>query len=197
MRWGIEKFSHRSVCVIEGSFDFRSQLYTGDDFFKVVNYDVVARDLKTIIDYAPDLVILDEAQRIKNWKTRIAQSVKQIKSPYAFVLTGTPLENRLEELHSIVEFVDRYRLGPMFRFLSNHQVIDKENGKVVGYQNLKAIGQTLSSILVRRTKNEVLKQLPPGFTVESRGIGAAHRPCASAWTASRGAGSKFYFRRNY
>lgn len=156
----IEKFSLRSVCVIEGPFDFRSQLYTRGDFFKVVNYDVINRDLKAIIDFAPDLIILDEAQRIKNWKTRIAQSVKQIKSPYAFVLTGTPLENRLEELHSIVEFVDRYRLGPMFRFLSNHQVIDKESGNVIGYQNLKAIGQTLSSILIRRTKNEVLKQLP-------------------------------------
>ena len=65
----------------------------------------------------PDLIILDEAQRIKNWNTRTAQSVKQLESEFAFVLTGTPLENRLEELHSIIEFVDRFRLGPMFRFL--------------------------------------------------------------------------------
>ena len=109
---------------------------------------------------APDLVILDEAQRIKNWKTRRARSVKRIASDYAFVLTGTPLENRLEELHSIVEFIDRYRLGPLFRFLANHQVLEEDSGKVVGYRNLKAIGETLAPILLRRKKEEVLLQLP-------------------------------------
>ena len=117
----IERFSERSACVIEGIFHKRRRLYADEAFFKIVNYDVVYRDLELIANLSPDLVILDEAQRIKNWKTRTARSVKQIKSPYAIVLTGTPLENRLEELHSIVEFIDRYRLGPMFRFLDNHQ----------------------------------------------------------------------------
>ena len=156
----IEKFCGRSVCVIEGPTHSRRMLYESETFFKIVNYDVVFRDLNSIAQLSPDLVILDEAQRIKNWKTRVAQSVKQIKSPYAFVLTGTPLENRLEELHSIVEFVDRYRLGPMFHFLANHQELDSQTGKVIGYRNLKAIGETLSSILIRRKKAEVLKQLP-------------------------------------
>jgi hypothetical protein len=75
------------------------------------------------------------------------------------VLTGTPLENRLEELHSIVEFVDRFRLGPMFRFLAEHQHVD-ETGRVVGYRNLSKISETLATILVRRTKDKVLKELP-------------------------------------
>ncbi len=156
----IEKFCDNSACVIEGLFNKRCQLYAEESFFKIVNYDVVHRDLKLITNLSPDLVILDEAQRIKNWKTRTAQSVKQIKSPYAMVLTGTPLENRLEELHSIVEFIDRYRLGPMFQFLSNHQILDEESGKVIGYRNLKNIGRSLSSILIRRKKSEVLTQLP-------------------------------------
>ncbi len=156
----IERFSERSACVIEGVFHKRRRLYADESFFKIVNYDVVYRDLELIANLSPDLVILDEAQRIKNWKTRTARSVKQIKSPHAIVLTGTPLENRLEELHSIVEFIDRYRLGPMFRFLDNHQVMDKESGKVVGYRNLKQIGETLSSVLIRRRKDEVLTQLP-------------------------------------
>ena len=83
-----------------------------DGFFKITNYDTFTRDLDLIDAWSPDLVILDEAQRIKNWNTRAARSVKRIASPYAIVLTGTPLENRLEELISIVQFVDRYRLGP-------------------------------------------------------------------------------------
>ena len=103
--------------------------------------------------------MLDEAQRIKNWQTRTAQSIKRLESPYAIVLTGTPLENRLEELYSIVEFVDRFRLGPMFRFLDRHQHVD-ENGRVVGYQRLNDISKTLKPILVRRTKDKVLDQLP-------------------------------------
>src|SRR5262249_46216675 len=107
----------------------------------------------------PDLVILDEAQRIKNWETRVARSVKKIASPHAIVLTGTPLENRLEELISIVQFVDRYRLGPTFRLLHDHQVRD-EVGKVVGYRDLDRIGQTLEPVLLRRQKDQVLDQLP-------------------------------------
>ena len=156
----IEKFCDRSATVIEGLIHKRRQLYADDSFFKIVNYDVVARDLDAITAMAPDLVILDEAQRIKNWQTRTAQSVKRIDSPYAIVLTGTPLENRLEELHSIVEFVDRHRLGPLFRFLATHQLADDETGKVVGYRNLHAINDTLSPILLRRTKDDVLQQLP-------------------------------------
>jgi hypothetical protein len=85
--------------------------------------------------------------------------VKKIVSPHAIVLTGTPLENRLQELVSIVEFVDLHRLGPTHRFLANHQTLD-EFGKVVGYRDLEEIGRTLSPILVRRRKAEVLRQLP-------------------------------------
>ena len=57
-------------------------------------------------------MIVDEAQRVKNWNTIAARALKRIDSPYAVVLTGTPLENKLEELISIVQFVDQHRLGP-------------------------------------------------------------------------------------
>ena len=120
---------------------------------------MIHRDLDLIRRWEPDLIVLDEAQRIKNWKTRTAQSVKVLESQYAIVLTGTPLENRLEELHSIVEFVDRFRLGPSFRFLAEHQHTD-DNGRVIGYRNLSKISGTLESILVRREKSQVLKELP-------------------------------------
>ena len=155
----IERFAPRKTIVVEGLTARRSELYAAESFYKITNYDVVRRDAEAIVGWRPDLIILDEAQRIKNWKTRTAQSVKQLASPYAFVLTGTPLENRLEELHSIVEFVDRFRLGPMFRFLHAHQQTD-ETGRVIGYQNLSQISQTLAPILVRRTKERVLKELP-------------------------------------
>jgi superfamily II DNA or RNA helicase len=155
----IEKFCGRSAIVVEGLAAKRAGLYASDSFYKITNYDVVHRDLGPIGKWGPEMIILDEAQRIKNWKTRRAQSVKKLDSKYAIVLTGTPLENRLEELHSIVEFVDRFHLGPLFRFLAEHQHLD-EHGKVVGYHNLSGIAKSLQPILVRRTKAEVLKELP-------------------------------------
>ncbi len=155
----IEKFCGRSALVVEGLLSRRADCYAAESFYKITNYEVVHRDLEAIHRWGPEIVILDEAQRIKNWKTRRAQTIKRLHSKYAIVLTGTPLENRLEELHSIVEFVDRFRLGPVFRFLAEHQHTD-ECGKVIGYRNLDKIGQTLRPILIRRTKKEVLKQLP-------------------------------------
>jgi superfamily II DNA or RNA helicase len=155
----IEKFTGRQATVVEGFLNRRRQLYEADSFYKLTNYDVIHRDLDAIGRWQPDLIILDEAQRIKNWQTRTAQSVKRLESKYAMVLTGTPLENRLEELHSIVEFVDRHRLGPMFRFLDRHQHVD-DHGRVVGYRDLSNISQTLEPILIRRTKDKVLKELP-------------------------------------
>ena len=59
-----------------------------------------------------DLIILDEGQRIKNWESKTARVIKGLKSPFALVLSGTPLENRLDELYSVVQFVDDRRLPP-------------------------------------------------------------------------------------
>ncbi len=155
----IDKFIGRPTQVIGGLRPRRQQQFAQPSFFKITNYDTVHRDLDLIRGWAPDLVILDEAQRIKNWNTRAARTVKKIVSPYAIVLTGTPLENRLEELVSIVQFVDQYRLGPTYRLLHEHQIKD-EHGRVVGYKDLDRIGKTLSPILIRRQKNQVLNQLP-------------------------------------
>lgn len=156
----IEKFTVRPSEVIEGLRPQRENGFaSAEPFYKIMNYDTVYLDLDLIEKWSPDLVILDEAQRIKNWTTRVARSVKKIQTPYAIVLTGTPLENRLEELISIVQFVDRFRLGPTYRLMNRHQVSD-EAGKVTGYRDLDQIGKTLEPVLLRRQKDEVLDQLP-------------------------------------
>ncbi len=110
--------------------------------------------------WQPDAVILDEAQRIKNWEAKTSRAVKKLRSRYALVLTGTPLENKLEELYSIVQFVDDRRLGPAFEFLNEHRVLDVK-GNLTGYRQLDKIRDKLAPILLRRTRAEVLTQLPP------------------------------------
>ncbi|MCZ7597265.1 MAG: SNF2-related protein [Gammaproteobacteria bacterium] len=96
---------------------------------------------------------------MKNWDTKAARALKQLASPYALVLTGTPLENRLRELVSIVQFVDQHRLGPTWRFLERHQVV-ADTGQVVGYRHLDEVAASLAPVLIRRRKAEVLDQLP-------------------------------------
>lgn len=155
----ITRFTNRRATVIGGLRAVRQARYAQGDFCKIANYETVSRDLDLIEAWAPDVVIVDEAQRIKNWNTIAARALKRIDSPYAIVLTGTPLENRLEELISIVQFVDQHRLGPTWRLLDEHQQRD-ERGRVVGYRDLHRIGQTLAPIMLRRRKSEVLEQLP-------------------------------------
>lgn len=155
----IDRFTDRSAVVVEGLTPERKSHYASDSFFKIINYEIVHRDLEMINQWHPDLIILDEAQRIKNWKTRTARTVKSLESTYAIVLTGTPLENRIEELHSLMEFVDRSHLGPLYRFVHNHQLTD-EHGKVIGYRDLEKVRTSLKEVMIRRKKSEVLKQLP-------------------------------------
>ena len=125
-----------------------------------MNYEQVVRDREAINAWKPDVIVLDEAQRIKNWEAKTSREVKKLKSRYAMVLTGTPLENRLEELYSIVQFVDERRFGPAFQFLHEHRVLDDE-GNLKGYRNLDKIREKLAPIFLRRTRGEVLTQLPP------------------------------------
>ena len=70
------------------------------------------------------------------------------------------MENRLDELYSVVQFVDDRRLPPAFRFFHRHRVVD-EKGKVLGYKNLDQLRENLRPILLRRTRDSVLQQLPP------------------------------------
>lgn len=156
----IERFTHKSNAqVIEGNMLARHKKYGADYFYTIASYNVVGADLDAIQSQEPDLVILDEAQRIKNWQTKTAREVKKIRSKYALVLTGTPIENKLEELYSIVQFIDPFALGPLYRFLEKHQTLD-ESGKVVGYRDLHDIRRILSDIVLRRTKASVAQQLP-------------------------------------
>ena len=159
----ITRFSGRqdeaAARVINGGRAQRQKDFALDDFCKITNYEKLAPDLDLIAAWAPDLVIVDEAQRVKNWNTIAARALKRIDSPYAIVLTGTPLENKLEELISIVQFVDQHWLGPTWKLLHEHQVKD-EAGRVTGYTGLEKIGQTLAPVMIRRRKSEVLRQLP-------------------------------------
>lgn len=156
----IAKFTGRSVQVVQGVAENRGVHYRADALFFIVNYELVLRDLSVISEtLKPDLLILDEAQRIKNWRTKIASTIKLIPSRYVFVLSGTPLENRLEDLYSLLQVVDARVLGPLWRCLLDFHVTD-ERGKVIGYRNLSELRRRISSVMLRRNRSLVKDQLP-------------------------------------
>lgn len=155
----LRRFAGHEALIIEGDPVQRSRQYAAPATCKIASYDSLVRDLDIANAWRPDVLIVDEAQRIKNWETRAARALKRLDSRFAVILTGTPLENKLEELLSVVQLVDRHRLGATWRFLHEHQLRD-ESGRVIGYRHLDRIGETLAPILVRRRKAEVLPQLP-------------------------------------
>lgn len=183
-QWRIEiqRFSNRSSCLILGAVKDRQTQYVNSSFFTVCNYEQVLRDFLSIEKAAWDLIILDEGQRIKNWEAKTSRMIKALRSPFALVLTGTPLENRIEELFSVVEFIDDRRLGPAFKFFNRHRMID-EKGKLLGYKNLDALRERLKPVLLRRTRASVIKDLPPRTTQviritptdEQLGVESTHR----------------------
>ncbi len=156
----IAKFTGLPSRLIYGPRAERLRQYREGSFFYLTNYEQVVvdgLDIQRLL--APDVVILDEAQRIKNWQTKTAQAVKRLQSPYAFVLTGTPVENRIDDIYSIVQFLDPGLFGPLFRFNRDFYELD-DRGRPVGYKNLGELHRRLKPILLRRRKEEVETELP-------------------------------------
>src|SRR5690606_38827694 len=134
----IRKFTNLPQQVVFGGRSARALIYANPSpaFFTIVNYEqVVADSLDINQRLNPDIVVLDEAQRIKNWSTKTAQAVKRLASRYAFVLTGTPIENRIDELYSIIDFLNPNVLGPLFRFNRDFYHLD-DKGRPLEYKNL-------------------------------------------------------------
>jgi len=156
----IRRFTDLGVELVWGARESRLRQYRTTTFFHICNYEQVRDDVAEINELlAPEIVILDEAQRIKNWSTRTARQLKRLAAPYAFVLTGTPLENRIDEVYSIVEFLDRDLFGPLFRFNRDFYDLD-ERGRPVGVRNLGELHRRLRPVMLRRRKSEVEEQLP-------------------------------------
>jgi superfamily II DNA or RNA helicase len=162
----IAKFTDLPSHIIQGSRAQRLRQYGEPAFFNLANYEQVRPDVEEInATLAPDVIILDEAQRIKNWQTKTATAVKRLHSPYAFVLTGTPVENRIDEIYSIVQFLNPQLFGPLFRFNRDFYQLD-EKGHAIGYKNLDQLHNRLQAVMLRRRKGDVEGQLP-GRTINT------------------------------
>jgi superfamily II DNA or RNA helicase len=125
----------------------------------VTNYALLRRDLEALQKFSFSVVILDEAQFIKNPDAQITQSVKQLRADQHLALTGTPLENRLLDLWSIVDFVQPGHLGSQQKFREKYEPRG-ENAADEQRIARRRLSAKLRPLMLRRMKREVAHDLP-------------------------------------
>jgi len=132
------------VAIIEGPQHQRVWQWGLDGVpVKIANYEVVVRDKELLADGARefDLMVLDEAQRIKNKDSTTSKTIRSIERKRSWALTGTPVENSAEDLYGIFEFVSPGHLNVTM--------------------TPRRMGKAASDFILRRTKDLVLDDLPP------------------------------------
>lgn len=156
----IKRFTDSSVLVVEGILTKRiEQLKDSSYFYKICSYNSLSNTIKYGFIPSTDMVIYDELQRLKNRNTQMGKQLRKLESQYVMALSGTPLENKLEELYSVTQLVDQYVLSPLYR-LNEDTTLRDELGKIVGYKNLHSVAEKLSHTLIRRRKSDVKLQMP-------------------------------------
>ena len=153
----IEKFKIDvdAVCVT-GTQDVRKDIIKENHELYITTYDYLRRDVELYMSMEFEYIVLDEAQFIKNPKTKNAQSVKSLKSKHRLALTGTPIENGLSELWSIFDFLLPGYLYSLNYFTKNFEKpIQMEDDK-----RQAQLQKLVSPFILRRTKKQVLKDLP-------------------------------------
>ena len=156
----IQRYAGEHAAVVGGGVRERRCAITSGAAYIILNYEQTWRELTAVRELSADVLILDEAQRAKNFRTKTAATLRAIPSRFLFILTGTPIENRLDDLYSLLQLVDPEILGPLWRYnLDFHD--QNERGRITGYKNLSALRERIAPVVLRRRKEEVLLQLPP------------------------------------
>src|SRR5207249_261826 len=151
---------HLKVLVLESGaarHNLRKQIPQHD--LIVTNYALLRRDLEALQKFDFNAVILDEAQFIKNPGAQVTQSVKQLRANHRLALTGTPLENRLLDLWSIVDFIHPGYLGKQDQFTETYEPRG-ENAESAQRIARRRLSAKLRPLLLRRMKKNVAKDLP-------------------------------------
>lgn len=129
----------------------------------VTSYDVLVRDAEAFSKMAFATVVLDEAQAIKNGGTARARAARSLRADFRLALTGTPVENRLGELHSLMEFLNPDFFGSEDAFRNKWVLpIERDKDPIAS----AALARVVRPFILRRTKSAVLTELPPRTEIQ-------------------------------
>jgi SNF2 family DNA or RNA helicase len=164
----ISKFTDHKGIVIDGTPKQRKeQLYefatTNEYLFGIINYELVRNDLDAIKEIKVDAIVADECHRIKNWKSKTSEAMKELDAPYKFGLTGTPMQNKPDELWNVMDWVDPTVLGNYWAFRNRYVVTGEKFGKrnvEIGYKRLGELRKRVAPKMLRRMKVDVAPELP-------------------------------------
>ncbi|WP_027339036.1 SNF2-related protein [Halonatronum saccharophilum] len=156
----IEKFfPGTDYLVYYGTPDERKEMREELDKYEILvtTYSIMSRDYEDLQEVEFSYTLLDEAHNIKNRQAKRTKGIKRIKSRYKLALTGTPLENSLDELWSIFDFLMPGYLGKYSKFRKKYlNPITKEDDK----EKLEDLKRRIAPFILRRRKEEVLDDLP-------------------------------------
>jgi SNF2 family DNA or RNA helicase len=159
----ITKFTDSRALVIDGTPKERERLWRSSisSHYVIVNPESLARDAPSLKGMKWDCIVVDESTMIKSRSAKRTRLIKKIGKaiPYRFALTGQPIENKPEELFSIMEFVDPDVLG-RYDVFDRTFIVRDHWGKPIRYKNLKPLFATLSNHMIRKTREDIADQLP-------------------------------------
>jgi SNF2 family DNA or RNA helicase len=156
----LHKFNPKlKAMVIDGIPGQRKKLLQKISDYDVVitSYTLLQKDIEIYNQISFSYAVLDEAQHIKNRGTRNAKSVKMIQAAHRLILTGTPIENSLDELWSLMDFLMPGFLSTYDRFLEKYIRVQGPQQ----LQNIEYLRRKVSPFILRRMKSDVLQDLPP------------------------------------
>ena len=156
----IEKWAkNKTSVVIGGDKKIRDKQWNQDVDFYIINYELLLRDMDYINKIEWDFLIADEATRVSNPKAKQSKNIKKIKAKYRIALTGTPLNNAVQDVWNILDFCQPNLLGSFWQFTEKY--CDKDRfGGITGYKNLSELKKHISNNMLRRKKKDVLHELP-------------------------------------
>lgn len=147
------------VYVVDGSPQHRKKAFgdIGNYDVMIASYSLLQKDIEQYKNFQFSYAILDEAQHIKNRGTRNAKSVKMLQAAHRLILSGTPIENSLEELWSLFDFLMPGLLSSYDRFIEKYV----RNATTALGTGLEALRRKTSPFIMRRMKADVVSDLPP------------------------------------
>ncbi|MFA5395698.1 MAG: DEAD/DEAH box helicase [Methanogenium sp.] len=149
----------KKVIVITGEKKKRNELWAEEANYHIANYEILLRDIDEIKKKDWDYIIADEATRISNPKAKQSKLIKTIPAKHRIALTGTPLNNAVQDIWNILDFCQPNILGSFWQFTSKYCEKDRFGG-IVSYKNLNDLKLCVADNMLRRKKNEVLRELP-------------------------------------
>jgi SNF2 family DNA or RNA helicase len=163
----IEKFTEFKALVVNGAKTKRMKGYQEFEenptmHFLIANYESIRTDIDTVKQLDIDVVIADEAHRMKNMKSKLWAAMMELQPQYRFAATGTPMQNSPLELYALVEWLNPDLFGSLAEFQREYVVYGEKFGRnmELGYKHLDKLRDQVSDIMLRRMKKDVLDDLP-------------------------------------